>query len=145
MSKSLFRKLGGKNPGLPFPVAGAVGVCGTLSSLYSFVTLQLLLTWESVFFIPFAEEVQSSSQTYNQQTHTENSDNYLLFYHWLNDKFCLATPVAVETLLTLAVVFIDVHQQHALAVVQAVIVKCAFTVLCRPLRHMRVPFYLPCR
>lgn len=52
MSKSLFRKLGGKNPGLPFPVAGAVGVCGTLSSLYSFVTLQLLLTWESVFFIP---------------------------------------------------------------------------------------------
>lgn len=122
MLKSSFQ-----NPGLPFPATDAVGV--RLSCLDSFVTLMLLLTWDSVFLIPFAAEVQSSSQTYNQQSHTENGDNYLLFSHWLNKELRVATPGAVEAPPTLAVVFIDVHQQHALAVVQAIAVKSAVAVL----------------
>lgn len=121
MSKFSFRKLG-----LPFPAADAVGVC--LSCLDSFVTLPPLLAM--VFLIPFAAEVESSSQTYNQQTHTENGDNNLLFSHGLNNELRVATPGAVEASLTLAVVLVDVHQQHALAIVQAVAVKRAVAVLC---------------
>ncbi len=49
---------------------------------------------------PFAAEVQSSRQTYDQQTHTENSHNYLLFSHWLNDELRVATPGAIEAPLT---------------------------------------------
>lgn len=102
----------------------------TLNRLDTFVSLTLLLPWKSVFLIPFAAEVQSSRQTYNQQTHTEHSDNYLLFSHWLDDEFRVATPGAIEAPVTLAVVFVDVHQQHALAVVQAVCVKRAVAALC---------------
>lgn len=107
-----------------------MGVCGTLNSLDSFVTLTLRLTWEFVFLIPFAAEVQKSGQTYNQQTHTENDENYLLFSHWLMDELHFVTPDAIESVITLAVVFVDVHQQHALAVVHAVLVIRAVAVLC---------------
>lgn len=121
MLKFSCRKLG-----LPFPAADVVGV--RLSCLDSFVTLPLLLA--CVFLIPFAAEVESSSQTYNQQTHTENGHNNLLFSHWLNNELRVATPGAVEAPLTLAVVLVDVHQQHALAIVHAVAVKSAVAVLC---------------
>ena len=50
--------------------------------------------------LPFAAEVQSSGQTYNQQTDTEDGDKYLLFCHWLNDELRVATPGAVVALLT---------------------------------------------
>ena len=124
--------------------------------------------------LPFAAEVQSSGQAYNQQTHTENGHNYLLLSHWLNDELRVATPGAVVAPLTpaaqrdasfvttqdddkqqtlththtrthrliLAVLFIDVHQQHALSVVEAVLVKRAVAVLRRPLHHMRARFSL---
>lgn len=107
-----------------------MGVCGILNTLDSFVTVPLLLTGEFLFLIPFAAEVQSSRQTYDQQTHTENGDNYLLFPHRLNDELRDATPGAIEAPLTLAVVSVDVHQQHALAMVQAVLVKRGIAGLC---------------
>jgi len=52
--------------------------------------------------LPFAEEVQHSSQTYYQQTHTENDEDYLLFAHWLKNELWGATPGASEALLTTA-------------------------------------------
>lgn len=119
----------------------------TLNSLDSFVALPLLLTWESVFFIPFAAEVQSSSQTYNQQTHAENHHHYLLFGQRLKDKVVQphgAAPGAGVSPHTLAVMLIDVHQQHALAVVQAVVIKGAVAALRHPLHHMMALFSLPC-
>lgn len=67
------------------------------------VTVKVIATANTHTFIqalPFAAEVQSSRQTYDQQTHTENSDNYLLFSHWLNDELRLATPGAIEAPLT---------------------------------------------
>lgn len=118
----------------------------TLNSLDSFVTLPLLLTWESVFFIPFATEVQSSSHAYNQQTHAENHDHYLLFGQRLKDvQPHDAAPGAGVSPHTLAVMLIEVHQQHALAVVQAVVIKGAVAALCHPLHHMMALFCLPCR
>lgn len=95
----------------------------TLNALDSFITLVLLLTWESAFLIPLAAEVKDSGQTYDQQCDTHYGDGQLLLSHWLEHQLWLFTPVPVETQLTPAVVLIDVHQEHALAVVQAVIVE----------------------
>lgn len=128
-----------------FPAGDVEETCNSLRGLDSFVALPLWRTWEFVFLIPFAAEVHRSSQTDQQQTHTEHSEDDLLLSHWLNYQLHIATPGPVEAIVTLAVVLVDVHQQHALAVVQTVVVECFVTCLCRPFHHMRALFSLTCR
>lgn len=99
-----------------------------LNRLDSFVTLPLWLPWEFVLLIPLVEEVNRPAQANHQQGNTEQDDHHLFFAHWPRNKLRDATPGAIIAPFTLAVVFFEVHKENAFAVVQAVVVKLAFTV-----------------
>lgn len=115
---------------------------------------------------PFVEEEQSSGQTNEQQADAEHGGDYLLLRHRLSDELQVATAGAVEARLTpesqetgeipealslslthshthmcvLAVVLIDVHQQHALSLIHAVMLKRAVAVASGPLSHTGAHF-----
>lgn len=119
--------------------------------------------------LPLKEEVQRSSQTYQQQTHAENNQNDFLPWRCLTDHLWDVTPGTIEADVTpeawkdvfvllvtkeqptqsherslhlLAVALVQVHQEHALAVVHAELIKTAVAGDLWP-RHTRAPFAFP--
>lgn len=99
-----------------------------LGKFHSVQSAQSRLLCDPVFLVPFVKEAQGSCQAYEQQAHAENSGDYLLLRQRLSDELQVTTAGAVEARLTLAVVLIDVHQQHALPVIQAVMLIRAVAV-----------------
>lgn len=59
-----------------------------------------------------------------------------------HDDLKLHTHIESQSRIVLAVVFVDVYQQHALPIVQAVLIKRAVTALSGALHHMRALFSL---
>lgn len=118
---------------------------GALRCLYSCVSPSFLLLRRPVSSIPFAEEIEDSSQAYHQQNDTDDDESHLILSHWLRHQQQLLTPLTVEARLTFARLCVYVHKKHALAIVEAVVVKRRVTTLYRPLLHMRALFPPICR